>query len=569
MISMHDLDVGGPAGSKATADDRYVYIGPAGSPYIWRFDPATGTVEAWAEIGPATTWAYAMDVHDGYLYVGTYRDATVRRINLETAEVEVYGRVSTSLYATGVAIDEQYVYGGSAAPGKLLRWDREGGGNQLDLTQYLSDSPVGILDMVKAGDRLYIASGRQVISIHPDGSGRYSHSIPEEDRYVDQLAVGPDGEVYALARLTTNLYRVTEAGLEKITQPFDNVENIHLEVLDDGRIVGVSGLGHFWIHTIGGETQLYDPAMLGYGYPDQAQAMLLSSRQRVWVAGHYSITVHHPPSGTQQRIHVNGEAKALAEGRDGTIYAALYPSASIIAINPNTLEVTVLGLIGNGQMRTMDMVYDRPRHQLVVATGPTGGQHTGALTFVDLRTGTFDVRRDYLPEQRVMSISIEGNVAYIVGDTYGESTPGPLRPVGQVAAVNLDTRELIWRRELMPWESYEQVEVVDGVLYLVGRRPRGQWVAYDLATEQIIHAGDLGGYGGLDSVGGRVFSWCTGLWRSVNCPARNPTAGCCTRVCPTGGTTTRCSPSRPTGSRRGACGARIWLASRFRSDLRW
>lgn len=508
LIALHDLELGGPAGQKLTTDGRYVYIGPAGSAYIWRFDPATGDVEAWVEIGPATTWTYSMQVREGYLYLGTYPDATIRRINLATGAVDTYGRVSTSLYATGVAVDDDYVFGGSAAPGKLLRWNREGGGAPLDLTAHLSDSPVGILHMIKAGDRLYVASGRQVISILPDGSGRYEHSIPAEDRYVDHLAVGPDGAVYALARLTTNLYRVTEEGLTKIAQPFDNVENIHLEVFDDGRIVGVTGLGHFWVYSPGGETKLWDSATLGFGYPDKVQSMILTRSQRVWVAGHYAITIHHPKSGEQRRIHVNGEAKALAEDRDGVVYAALYPSATIVAVNPGTYEVSVVGAIGNGQMRTMDMVYDKRRHQLVVATGPTGGNHQGAVTFVDLATGEFDVRKDYLPEQRVMSISIEGSVAYVVGDTWGESTQGPILPAGQVAAVDLTTRELLWRKAIRPdWASYEQVEAVDGVLYLVSRRPRGNWIAYEVATGKTLHAGDLGGYGGLDSVDGRVFSW--------------------------------------------------------------
>lgn len=187
LIALHDLELGGPAGQKLTTDGRYVYIGPAGSAYIWRFDPATGDVEAWVEIGPATTWTYSMQVREGYLYLGTYPDATIRQINLATGAVDTYGRVSTSLYATGVAVDDDYVFGGSAAPGKLLRWNREGGGAPLDLTAHLSDSPVGILHMIKAGDRLYVASGRQVISILPDGSGRYEHSIPAEDRYVDHL----------------------------------------------------------------------------------------------------------------------------------------------------------------------------------------------------------------------------------------------------------------------------------------------------------------------------------------------------------------------------------------------
>src|SRR5690606_13721079 len=147
----------------------------------------------------------------------------VKRIRLADASVSTYGRVSSSRYATAVAVDGDDVYGGSSAPGSLLRWPKDGG-EPTDLSTFLSDSPVGILDLVVSAGTVYVASGRQVISFERDGSGRVSREIPEEDRYVDRLAVGADGAVYALTRLTTNLYEVTDAGLRKVGRPLADVE---------------------------------------------------------------------------------------------------------------------------------------------------------------------------------------------------------------------------------------------------------------------------------------------------------------------------------------------------------
>src|SRR5690606_7493042 len=208
----------------------------------------------------------------------TYPDCMVRRIRVSDGQVEVYGRVSTSLYATAAVADEEYVYGGSASPGRLLRWPREGGGDPLDLTPQLSDSPVGILDMVASGGLLYIASGRELISIRPDGSERVSRSIPEEDRYIDQLTVAPDGTVYALARLTTNIYRVDAETLTPIARPHDDVENILLDLTDDGRFVGVSGVGDVWTVLPGGEAEVFSLTSSSFAYPDEVQSMLLHSR---------------------------------------------------------------------------------------------------------------------------------------------------------------------------------------------------------------------------------------------------------------------------------------------------
>jgi hypothetical protein len=506
-VAVDDLEIEGTGGHRLASDGRFVYIGPSGSAWIWRFDPATRTVERWAEAGTASTWYYAMTIDGDHLYIGTYPDCTVKRVRLSDATVETYGRVSTSLYATAVVVDGDYVYAGSAAPGRLLRWHKDGG-EPLDLSSALSESPVGILAMAFSDGMLHVACGRDVISMRPDGSGRVARPIPEADRYVDQLAVGGEGTVYAVARLTSNHYEVTATELVPVGRPLENVENQLLSVTGDGRLVGVSGLGHLWNLQPQGEHTVWDTSTRGFGYPEVAQTMLLTSRQRVWVGGHFAMTVHHPPSGRSERFDVNGEPKALAEGRDGTVYAGMYPTGEIVAINPDTLTVTLLGTLGNQQMRTRAMHADHTRGQLLVASGPTGGQHTGALTFIDLATGEFDVHREYLPEQSVMSIAVSGSTAYIVGDTYGESTGGPLRAAAQVAAVDLETRQLLWREVLREdWLSYEAVHVAGDLLYFMSRRPRGRWFSYDLEARRIVQEGDLGGYGAFGGADGRVLTW--------------------------------------------------------------
>lgn len=507
VTAVDDLDVEGTGGHRLATDGRYIYIGPSGSAWIWRFDPTTRTAEPWAEAGTASTWYYSMTIDGDHLYIGTYPDCAVKRVRLSDASVQTYGRVSSSLYATNVVVDDEYVYAGSAAPGRLLRW-RKDGSEPVDLSSALSESPVGILSMIESGGLLYVACGREVISLRPDGSGRVARPIPEADRYVDQLAAAPDGTVYAVARLTSNHYEVTPTDLMPLGRPLDNVENQLLSVADDGRLVGVSGLGHVWALPRGGEPTVWDTSTRGFGYPEVAQSMLLTRRQRVWVGGHFAISVHHPPAGTVKRFEVNGEPKALVEGQDGTVYAGMYPTGQIIAIHPSTHEVTLLGTLGNGQMRTRAMYADDVRNQLLVASGPTGGNHTGALTFIDLATGEFDVHREYLPDQSVMSIAVTEGTAYIVGDTYGESTGGPIRSAAQVAAVDLETRELLWREVVRDdWKSYEAVHAVGGLLYFMARRPRGRWFSYDVAQRRIVDEGDLGGYGAFGGDRGRVLAW--------------------------------------------------------------
>ncbi|MEU0369014.1 hypothetical protein ABZ070_01905 [Streptomyces sp. NPDC006283] len=526
--SVDDLDIPSSGGNKMAADDRYVYIGPAGSAYVWRFDPRTKELLPWAKPGTSTTWFYEMVVEGGHLYIGTYPDCTVRRIRLSDVTIETYGRISTSKYATALAVDDEYVYAGSAAPGALLLWPKEGG-TPIDLTAHLSDSPVGILDLAVRDKVMYVASGRQLISLRTDGSARVSREIPAEDRYVDQVAVGSDGKVHALARLTCNVYEVTATGLEKVGQPIEDVENQLLAPQPDGNLIGVSGLGHIWRMAPGGTASVWQSATRGFGYPEIVQSMLLNSRGTVWVAGHYAMTVHRPARGTSVRFDINGEPKSLAEGARGTVYAGLYPSTQIVAISPGRHDITVLGTLGNEQLRARRIHTDLPRNQLLVASSPATTKHTGALTFVDLATNHFDVHREFLPEQSVMDVAVSGTTAYIAGDTYGEVTSGPLRPTAQVAAVDIVTRQLLWREEIKPdWASYESVHVVGHLLYAMARRPRGAWFAYDLTTRTVVMEGDLGGYGQFNGARGRVFSWVH--WTNDICELPTGTGGAATTL---------------------------------------
>ncbi|MCC2592390.1 hypothetical protein LKO27_02985 [Tessaracoccus sp. OS52] len=510
LVQYLDMDLGGASGNWLANDGRYVYVGAAGHGNVWRYDPETNQAGPWAQIGGNNIWVYQMLVDGEHLYLGTYPDCTVRRVRLSDATVEEYGRISSSLYATGLAVDDNYVYGGSAAPGGVVRWAKEGGEDPLDLSEHLTNSPVGILDMTHSGEHVYVASGAEVVSFRSDGSDRVVRPIAPEDRFADRLTVAEDGTVYAIVRRTTNLYRVDPDTLTKIGQPYDEVENVLLDMTTDGRFVGVTGVGDIWTLGVDG-TGLTVNTLLStdFVYPDEAQSMVFQEYgQRVFVSGHFTMTVHETNPHSSQSLPARGEAKAMTEGPDGSVYAAMYPSCSIVKYDRDTLETTDFGPIGGNQQRPVTMLTDGVRNQLVVATGPRNSAWNGALTFVDLETETYDMREGILPDQRVTGMAIDGDVLYICGDTYGQSTPGPIRDAAEVAAIDLNTREVLWREVLDPeWDSYERIAIQDGLLYAMGRRPNGEWFSYDLSKRRVVERGNLGGYGDFGQSKGRMLVW--------------------------------------------------------------
>jgi hypothetical protein len=522
-VAVHDLDIGTSSGNNVmTADDRYVYIGPAGSQSVWRFDPVTATAEPFATQGASNTWTYRLRVDGPYLWVGTYPTGKLLRVDRASGAVADLGRVGASAYTTSIAVDDQYVYAGTAAPGDLRAYTRDGSVAH-DLTPFLETSPVGLLDVAASGGLVYASCGRFLISMRPDGSERTVRDIPAEDRYIDQLTVTPDGRVLALARLTTNYYDVTGGGFELLGRPWQDVENAGFFAPDDDTVVGVTGLGHVWSSPIGGQATVTDTAPLGFGYPELVQSMLAHSHGDVWVAGHFAMTVHHPKQrnngqGNHQqepsdvpadRFDIGGEPKSMTETADGTVIAGLYPSTNVVAIDPVTYEIRSFGPIDNDQMRPLAMAYDAARNQVLVATTAKQRLYTGALTFVDPRTGTMEVRRDLLPDQNLRNVVVAGDFAYVAGDTFAEATSDRKLLVASIAEIDLRTRTVTRTFQPRDWDSYEDVHVEDGILFAVGRRPAGAWFALDLETEEVVLEGAIGGLGGLSGHRGRVYSWDT------------------------------------------------------------
>jgi len=507
-----DLDVPGSAagggGLMMANDGRYAYVGMAGNGTVFRLDPQTKEFAAFAQVGPTGAWFYDMAVSGDWLYLSTYPDCTVRRVNLSTREVQTYGVVSGSQYANSLAVNDTHVYGGANAPGGIREWTLEPGGEGRDVTAYLGDGRTVPIKMAISQGILYVGTGKFVVSFDPvDGSQQVARPLLDaKDRYIDYLCVGADHTVYAIARTSGNIYRCDETALVKVGQALeDDGQNDYLAEYEPGVLVGCGDSGRFWTMRLGEEPQVHaivDDA----GYPDKAQDMILHSDGRIWIAGHGATTVRDLAAGTAIRKDNFGEIKALQEVPDGSVYGAVYPGSTIVRFDPDSLEHTDVAVLTD-QYRPSLMTYDEGRNQLVVATGPHIGGNTGAVSFVALPGHEVEVRSDYLPDQSVRGLHVVGDIAYVAGDTYGEGA-GPVVTSAQVAAIDLRTRELLWRATpRADVASYERVFWREGKLYLMTRRPRGDLFTFDPETGKVELVTNLGGYGALDGVGRRLMTW--------------------------------------------------------------
>lgn len=496
----------GDGGWATTMSGGQVYAGTYPTPDLYRYDPATGEVTLLGTIGPSGGFVWCLTTApDGTVYAGTSPRGEVWEYRPDTGALRNLGRaLPSATYVRVIAADDRFVYAGTLPTRSIMAYDRVTGAKTDILPPEISRAG-GVDALVATGTRVIASVGGQVIDLAPDGSDARILTAPGGSTIIDAMMVGADGVLYATARRTGSVYRRSGDTLELIGSANVGDETRTLALQGSSTLVGGAGSGVIWYHDLDdGSTELFDLTDTDVAGPDLVQSIALDEDRAVYVGGHYYITSHQPWSGTSRRTRVAGEPKALLPMGDAVL-AALYPSSEIIALDPRSGQVRSYG--HTGYQRPWELAHD-PRRQLVlVASAPGTGLLQGALSVLDLRTGELAHYPEVLPDQGVMSVTIAHGVAYLAGDTWGGGSVPPTRSTSQVAAFDLDTRTVLWRREPLPaMPSIQHVEVEGDTMYGVCKRVSGTWFAMDLPTGEILAQGKLSGYGEIVRHRGQVFA---------------------------------------------------------------
>ncbi|WP_152362981.1 PQQ-binding-like beta-propeller repeat protein [Microlunatus speluncae] len=484
-----------------------LYLGTYSFGDLIEYDPATGTATTLGSIGPTGTIPWqTVAAPDGVIYLGTYPRGEVWSYDPATGTLTNLGQtVPGSQYARLLTVDDQYLYVGTI-PAHIIRIDRVSG-EKVELLP--ADTTLsGLAALAVRDGKVYAGTGQGVIEINRDGSGFVDLPAPPDEYSIDALTFDADGTVIGLGRRTGHILRRDGNTMALIGQGPAGDENRGVAVLDDGRIIGACGSGLiFTFDPDSGELQASDltadPDAAG---PELLQSLCLGPGGTVAAGGHFSITVHQPSRRTTERFHVAGEPKDMIPWRDGII-AALYPSTELIMLRPNNGHIRSYGRIMNGQQRPWSIVRHPGTGTVLIASAPPTGSLQGGLTLLDPVSGDFEVRLDILPNQGLTSISLDGDLAYIAGDTWGGGGTPPTEPTSQVAIFDVATGTVVERIAPLPGQpSIQSVAVHDGILYVSYKRTSGTWIAYDLAQRTVIAQGKLSGYGVITPYRGQVYA---------------------------------------------------------------
>ncbi|MBT2445448.1 PQQ-like beta-propeller repeat protein [Streptomyces sp. ISL-36] len=490
-----------------TVSGGKIYLGTYIDPSLYRFDPATGKVVHLKTFGGEGGFIWSLaTAPDGVVYAGTYPSGRVWEYNPATGAAQDFGVLSTGeRYVRAVAADATNVYAGLLDSGKLLAINRS-----TRTTRVLATNAGGFSTVSIGRTRVRAGSGSQLFDVKTDGTDLRKVDLGA-GRSVDSIGLAADYSAYVSTRPNGLVarYRTAEP-LKWYPAPKAGEETRGL-FLDGTTLTGFSGSGGVWQMDVDTEQSTYTDLLkagLSEG-SERPQSILRAADGKVWVGGHFNVTVHDPVAPTKRTVWVPGEPKALVQ-RGEKIYAAIYPSGRIVEIDPTRDDaVRELAFLPSGQQRPWDMEYDLATDRLLVAPAPLGTSTVGALTVVDPVTGTTEPYVNVLPNESLMSLSLgPDGIVYLGGDVRGGGggDPAQWNSAAGVGAFDLNAKKLLWETDPVAGnQTVQDIKVHNGVLYGVFKRNAG-WFTMNPQTRQVLDRGTLPGYGEIEVHQDKVFT---------------------------------------------------------------
>ena len=484
----------GDGGWGATVAGSDVYVGTYGSTAdVHRVSPDTGQVTQVARLdGDTFVWDLAT-APDGQVIGGSSPSGRVFAYDPATGAVRDYGAAQPGeTYVRSVAVAGGTIYAGTGTHAHLVEIDRASGARRDILPPELAGES-WVYDLTVTDE--YVIAGTEphgmLAVIDRDDPGSYS-VIETGTRTVDQVTVA-DGAVWFSTRTDGALHRYDLGTREvrTVAVPSPN-EETRLVAVRGGQVFGVSGSGGSWyVDAVSGASELVDLQNAGLRAGPEGAQSLAAQDGRVFVGGHWALTVHDTDRGTSRRYRLTGEPKAMTTV-GSRLYLAEYPGATLSTWTPRDGYEQVAQL-AELQNRPRDVHYD-PRSRLVlVASMAEYGYLDGALTLYDTRTGETAGYRGIVDDQTINAVVTHGTTAYLATQT-SASGIDPTTTEAKIAAFDLRTRRVLWETVPLPRvQSIRHLAYLDGLLYgTAGDRV----FAFDPVSQRVVRTAAVPGAGG-------------------------------------------------------------------------
>lgn len=455
----------------AVAPDATVYVGSFYNGRLYRYHPATGTVDDLGQPLPGESYVYGLSIApDGTVYGGTFPNARVFAYRPD-GEIKDFGSMDPTLqYVRNTAYDpeRQVLYAGLSTKALIKRIDVRTGAVRDVTPAGLTGTTV--LDLDYAGDRIFANVDGKLVVLDAETNERVdvvdaASGQPTSTYPVAARGVSPErqGGVY----FTTTGYYVAR---------YDLATDTVSTRMPDGRTLRATRgatIGYGWAVENGNDVLYalagnYSGGGLRYDIDSGTNGSLqfpfeyvpsplqhVSTRAddaKVYVNAFLNgqLGVYDPATGATTQPVRTGQVEGWTWS-DGKLYAGTYPNGTLTVWDPakpaasgsNPLNVFSLKT-SHQQIRPVAVVAAGDR--ILLGTSPDYGLYGGALTVYDKVTGEYQVHRDVVPRHTVAALAVTGSTVWggtsTEGGTGTDPLPGEAKLFSFDAATGTKTGEL-------------------------------------------------------------------------------------------------------------------------------
>lgn len=435
---------------------------------LFTFDPHTFEVTLHAEGLEGQSVLYDGTVgDDGKVYFGTYPNARVMSFDPKTSEIRDYGsQTDDAEYVFGLGIVDGEIWAGTGPVPHLFRIDPATGDRaEMDPPPHVMEGTDWFISIAQRDHLVFVRlspRGTYDTAIYDTRRRRWTEDIIPGIFDAPPTEMGHRRRVYFLQGEDLMACQIPSRRLESVgfedsplkAELAGSVGTYGIALLDHpdlpgDTVVGLNTDGSLWHYSVtSGEHRIVDADLLGS--PLGAHSIGVDNDGTVYFGAYLSSGVmSRIDQDTQEIEALNGPKQSdaiLAVG--DRLAVSSYPGALIHAGGPadwEWAEFEQLLELGRGAPNYQDRIFAMVEHdgRIIAGSVPDYGQLGGALTIVDPTSGEYEMHRDVVPQQSIVSLALAGDL--VIGGTsiHGGLSSSPAGSTGELFLWDLEAGALI------------------------------------------------------------------------------------------------------------------------------
>lgn len=426
----------------------------ASSGKLFRYTPgAAEIVDLGAVPGAVALYGTSSDA-EGNLYVGTYPDGRVVRVDAETGEYRDYGTVQAGQdYVRALDVHDGTIYAGTGTVGSLWAIDVETGEKTEipfpERPEYEVDALPQIYGMNRVGDLLFLHVSRaNLLMAYDTAAGEWSDTVVPGYR---GLFTSPEheGETWLVADGRVQAFDLATHGVRDTGIRFGTYLRHSAWVDVSAENPDLPGVSLVTVQ-YGGMATFINPATSTVvtrptavaGQPVSLQGLETGPDGAIYASAYMGTAGARFDPGTGDTVNFPlGQAEGMTPDGDSMLFG-LYPGAGIEALDTTTTDTSPDPVpvhdIGADQDRPFAMTSGDG--YAFVGTVPTYGALDGALSIRD-PLGTWATYPGIVDDQSVIGVAYADGVVYGSTSVWGGLGAEPTQSEAHVFAVDVTTGE--------------------------------------------------------------------------------------------------------------------------------